>query len=203
MGYYINPLFNVILGLAVLREKLNFWQAVSLLLAFAGVIFMAVQYGRVPWIALALTATFGLYGLMKKTARIGSIAALALETLLLSPAAFLYIVVKHTEGTGAFLAAPIETTALLVGSGIITALPLLWFARGARRIPLSRVGFIQYLGPTLTLFLGTIVFGEPFTGAHMVSFGLIWTALILFTLSQTRFLNNATPPPFKDAVIRE
>lgn len=193
MGYYINPLISVVLGMVFLKERLTFWQNVAFVLATMGVAFLTVQYGRFPWIALSLAVGFGLYGLLRKTSHVGSITGLTAETAVLSPMALLYILFLIYQKTSAAPAASTSTHLLLMGAGIVTTVPLVWFAKGARRIPLSMVGFFQYLAPTISLLLGVFVFKEPFTTTHLVSFGLIWVALVIFTLSRTRFLQRLQP----------
>jgi chloramphenicol-sensitive protein RarD len=186
MGYYINPLITIFLGLLVLKERLDRVQWVALILATTGVIFITVQFGRIPWIALVLSGTFGLYGLIKKIMNLDALSSLGIETLLLTPLAGTFIVFHAINGTGSFLIANYWVNFLLVFSGAITALPLYWFAQGARRIPLSRIGFLQYIAPTLMLLIGVVGYGEPFTAVHGVSFGFIWTALGLYTISLIR-----------------
>jgi chloramphenicol-sensitive protein RarD len=191
MGYYINPLFNVFLGLLVLHERLNFWQRVALVLAATGVLIITIEYGKIPWIALTLAFTFGLYGLSKKIVRVDSLIGLGLETLLIAPLCLTYIVFKQYQGRGSLGAISLTITMLLVFSGVVTALPLLWFAQAAKKMPLSRLGFIQYVSPTLMLLLGVIIFKEPFTKVHLISFGCIWCALVLYSFSNTSFLRNS------------
>ncbi len=198
LGYYINPLFSVFLGIVVLKEKLNFWQGFSILLAAAGVGVITASYGRIPWIALMLTLTFGTYGLVKKLAGIESLAGLTLETVIIAPAALGFIVFKQAAGTGHF-GYSLNVTALLVFSGIVTGLPLLWFAKGAQIVPLSTVGFTQYLAPTITLFLGVFIFKEPFTAIEALSFGLIWLALLIYTVSGMKLMQRLQPRVFKKA----
>ncbi len=185
LGYYITPLFNVLLGTVVLREKLNLWQWVSFILAGVGVMVITVHYGSVPWIAIILTLTFGLYGLVKKVVNLDSVTALAMETMVVAPTALIYIIFLQREGTGMFMSESDSITWLLIASGVATALPLLWFARAAGRIPLSMVGFLQYVAPSISLVLGVFWFREPFTLAHLISFGLIWLALLIYTFSHT------------------
>jgi chloramphenicol-sensitive protein RarD len=197
MGYYITPLFSVFLGLIVLHERLNFWQWIALIFALTGVLFLTVKYGRIPWIAVALTLTFGLYGLSKKLVPVDSLIALGLETLLISPLCLAYIAFKQHQGEGAFGRISLTITILLIFSGVVTAFPLLWFARAAKKIPLSKVGFIQYLAPTLALLLGVIIYKEPFTTSHLISFGCIWCALVLYSCSHTSFLKNLQPNKFR------
>jgi chloramphenicol-sensitive protein RarD len=193
MGYYINPLFCVFLGVIVLHERLNFWQWIALVLALIGVLFLTITYGRVPWVALVLAVTFGLYGLSKKTVPVDSLIALGLETFLVAPLCLMYIAFKHYQGEGSLGTISLPITMMLIFSGVVTAFPLLWFAQAAKRIPLSKVGFIQYLSPTMALFLGVIIFKETFTKVHLISFGCIWCALILYSFSHTSLLKNWQP----------
>lgn len=185
MGYYITPLFSVLLGVFVFRERLNRWQIISLCLASIGVLIMTVQHGRFPWIALTLTVSFGLYGFLKKIAQVDSLSGLWIETLLSSPFCLAYLGWRQIQGVGAFGHRTAAITCLFIVSGIITALPLIWFAQAAQRIPLSTVGFLHYLTPTISLFIGVVVFQEPFTRTHFVSFGCIWAALVIYSFSAT------------------
>lgn len=189
LGYYINPLFSILLGTVVLRERLGAVQFVAVLLAAAGVTILTVRFGAVPWIALGLTFTFGCYGLVKKIARLDSLTSLALETTILAPLALVLLGVWTGDG-GAFVHGSGVTRLLLILSGVATALPLYWFAQGAHRVPLSQIGFTQYIGPSLMLLIGVFVFSEPFTTTHAVSFGIIWTALALYSLSHTPLLRR-------------
>jgi chloramphenicol-sensitive protein RarD len=184
LGYYISPLISVVLGMIFLSERLTFWQNIAFVLATLGVAFLTIQYGRFPWIALSLGVGFALYGLLRKTSRVGSITGLTAETSLLSPLALIYIFFLFYQKSSAVEGAAIYTHLLLVGAGIVTAVPLVWFTKGARRIPLSMIGFFQYLAPTISLLLGIFVFKEPFTTTHLISFSLVWAALILYTSSQ-------------------
>lgn len=196
MGYYINPLFSVALGVAVLRERLNFWQWISMGLAFTGVLYATVQLGKFPWVALTLAVTFALYGLVKKKADLEALVGLGLETAVVLPFALGYLVFCHQKHMGAF-GEIWWVTLLLMGAGVVTATPLLWFAEAAKRVPLSTVGIAQYISPSLTLLFGVLVFGESFTPAHSVSFGLIWAALILFSCAKTPWLIRMQPKCFK------
>jgi chloramphenicol-sensitive protein RarD len=190
MGYFINPLVNVLLGVVFLKEKLTFWQGISILLALGGVSYLTFHYGKVPWIALSLAFSFGTYGLLRKIAYAGSLIGLLAETSILTPVAVVYIFIQHVHQIGFFSTSSLAISFLLAGSGIVTALPIIWFAHSVRRIPLSTVGFIQYLAPSLMLLLSVVVFKEPFTKTHMISFGLIWTALTLYSVSHTKFMKN-------------
>ncbi len=186
---YVNPLFTVLLGTMVLRERIDRWQVISLLIGLAAVCIKTFEYGRIPWVALGLAVSFGLYGLVKKLSNLSAINGLALETVVVTPLALAYLLFKQVEGTGSFGAAGLTVTLLLMLAGVVTATPLLWFAKGAKLIPLSTVGFIQYLSPTITLFLGIFLFKEPFTAVDLVSFGLIWCAVTLYSLSRREFLD--------------
>ncbi|RJG07436.1 EamA family transporter RarD [Noviherbaspirillum cavernae] len=182
LGYFINPLFNVLLGFVVLGERLRRVQWIAVALAACGVAWLTWHGGTLPWIALLLALTFGLYGLLRKTAALGALEGLALETLLLFPLALGYLIVLSVRGTNAFATASTSTQLLLAAAGPITAVPLLLFAAGARRISLSVLGILQYIGPTLQLLLGVWLYHEPFGGVRLVGFALIWSALAVFSL---------------------
>lgn len=189
LGYYINPLFSVLLGILVLKERLSFWQLISVCLAMSGVLYMTMHFGSVPWVALFLAISFGLYGLCKKVADITPITSITLETLIMTPFAFAYILYLDVHAAGSFVGLSV-TSLLLIGSGIVTAIPLLLFANSANQLSLITLGFIQYLSPTIALMLGVFLYHEPFTQVHFVSFCFIWTALLVFSLSRTKvFLN--------------
>jgi chloramphenicol-sensitive protein RarD len=191
MGYFINPLVSILLGMLFLKERLRFWQGLSVLLAFIGVLYMTFQYGKLPWIALTLAFSFGFYGLLRKTSRAASLVGLFYETALLSPLALAYIIILGVRGDGSLGSVSAWLHVLLICSGIVTATPLIWFALGARRIPLRTVGFTQYLAPSLQLFLGVVVFKEPFGATHLISFALIWSGLLLYSLSHAAFMQRA------------
>ncbi|WP_085524598.1 EamA family transporter RarD [Tuberibacillus sp. Marseille-P3662] len=188
LGYYINPLISVLLGVLFLKEKLSFWQIISFVLAFIGVLMMTIQVGVFPWVALMLAMSFGLYGLLKKLVKMGAMTGLTIETLIMTPVALLYLFYIDTNGGGAFTFTEPKVALLLIGAGIITAVPLLLFATGANRISLAMVGFFQYIAPTIMLILGIILYHEPFNHDRLLSFILIWVSLILFSLSRTRWL---------------
>ncbi len=181
LGYFINPLVNVLLGAVVLKETLRRGQWLAVAVASAGVAWLTWLGGALPWIALALAGTFGLYGLLRKTAPLGALEGLAMETLLLGPLAIGGLAWLGWQGQSAFVAAPGWTQALVLASGPITAIPLLLFAAGARRIPLSLLGLLQYIGPTLQLLVGVWLFGEAFEPARLAGFALIWAALALYS----------------------
>lgn len=182
LGYFINPLFSVLLGLVVLKERLYRWQWVAIGLATTGVAYLTWTYGRLPWIALALAGTFGLYGLVTKTASLDAMDGLTLETGLLFVPALGFLVWSEWQGQGAFGHVSLAQNALMVGAGAVTAVPLLFFGAAARRVPLSALGILQYLAPTLQFLLGVLVFHEPFTPVHLVGYSLVWAALVIFWL---------------------
>ncbi|GGH78339.1 chloramphenicol-sensitive protein RarD [Pullulanibacillus pueri] len=189
LGYYINPLVSVLLGVFFLKEKLSLWQIVSFILALIGVLIMTFQGGVFPWISLILAISFGLYGLLKKTVHLSAMTGLTIETLIITPVALIYLFFFDTTAgqTFNFTNHPGQAL-LLMGAGVITAIPLLLFAAGANRISLAMIGFFQYIAPTLMLILGTLLYHEPFDKEHLFSFILIWLSLILFTVSRTKWL---------------
>jgi chloramphenicol-sensitive protein RarD len=186
LGYFITPLLNVLLGCTFLRERLRATQWTAVAMAGAGVLWLAVQAGQLPWIGLVLGFSFAGYGLLRKIAVLGSLEGLTLETMVLAPLALAMLAWSAAQGTSAFPADSALTNALLVGVGPLTAVPLLLFASGARRISMSTLGLLQYLGPSLQLMLGVWLFHEPFTPARMVGFGLIWLALLVYSIDGWR-----------------
>jgi chloramphenicol-sensitive protein RarD len=194
LGYFINPLVNVFLGMAILRERIYRWQKLSLMLALLGVLILIFRYGHIPWIALVLAFTFGTYGLLRKTSRAGSMIGLFFDTAILSPLVLAYLIILASQGSGAFLSIDVRTDILLTGSGIVTAVPLLLFAHGARRIPYSAVGFFQYIAPTGQLLIGVFLYGEPFTSAHAICFGLVWMAISIYSFSTFALYRRSFSP---------
>ena len=182
LGYFINPLVNVVFGMLFLRERLRPGQMVALGVAFAGVLYLSILYGSPPWIALALAVSFGCYGLLRKTASLGSLEGLTLETIIAALPALVYLLFIGTSGGGAFIRAGLSTTLLLAISGIVTAVPLLLFASGARQITMVLLGILQYIAPTIQFILGITVFGETVTPQRMIGFGLVWLALAIYSL---------------------
>ena len=180
LGYFINPLFSVLLGVIFLGERLRPAQWFPLGLAASGVIYLTATYGSLPWIALSLAFTFGFYGLVKKTAPLGSLFGLTLETGLVFLPALGYLLFAENTGQGAFGHTDSFTLLLMVGAGPVTTIPLLMFASAARRIPLTMIGVLQYVAPTLQFLLGVLIYKEPFTTARLVGFSLVWIALIVF-----------------------
>lgn len=182
LGYFINPLLSVVLGVLVLDERLRPVQWVAVGIAALGVVWLALLAGEVPWVGLTVAASFGVYGLLRKTAAIDSLGGLTLETLLLLPIALGYVAYLSFGENGAFAGGGTSRTLLLLAAGPITALPLLAFAAGARRIPLALVGILQYVAPSLQLLLGLVAFGEVLSARKLVGFALIWLAVLLYSL---------------------
>jgi len=180
LGYFINPLLSVLMGVIFLREHLRPLQWLPIGLAAIGVVYVAVSYGQFPWIALTLAFSFGIYGLVKKTAPLGSLYGLTLETGILFIPAVGLLVYLQTVGQGAFLNSNPVTDLLLVGAGLVTTIPLLLFASAAQLIPLSMVGVLQYITPTAQFLLGVLLYHEPFNRSHLIGFSIVWTALIIF-----------------------
>lgn len=181
LGYFINPLVSVLLGVVFFSERLRPVQWAAIGLAAVGVIYLALSHGRLPWIALTLAFSFGLYGMMKKIAPLGSLHGLALETTVLFLPALGYLLFAEFSGTGAFIHSGTVPSILMALSGLVTVIPLLFFSSAAQKVPLSTMGIIQYIAPTTQFLIGVLVFGEDFTPARVVAFGLIWIALAIYT----------------------
>lgn len=194
LGYFLVPLVNVATGRFVLHEQLRRAQWLAIALAGLGVGLLVVQAGRPPWIALLLAGTWGAYSLMRKRSPLPAVTGLTVETLLLSPFAIGFLLWQHHAGAGAMGRADPNTQLLILSSGVITAVPLLLFAYGARRIRLSTLGLLQYLAPSVQLGLGLWVFHEPFSQARMLSFGFIWAALALYTADNLLAHRRAARP---------
>jgi len=184
LGYFINPLVNVLLGVVFLRERLRPYQTLSILLALVGVLVLAGFVGEVPWIALTLALTFASYGLMRKIMPVDGLVSLTVETLAMMPVALAYLVYLGTTRQGA--GTSLGTLGLLALSGPVTTVPLLFFGVAARRLRLSTLGIVQYVSPTLQFLLAVVAFGEPFSTAQIVSFGCIWTAIAIYTADSYR-----------------
>jgi chloramphenicol-sensitive protein RarD len=195
LGYYINPLFSVLLGVIVFRERLRPSQWIPILLAAIGVIYLTVTYGSLPWIALTLAFSFGLYGLVKKTAPLGSLYGLTLETGLMFVPALAYLIFCEATGQGAFLHSGPLKDWMMLGAGVVTTIPLLLFASAAPRIPLTTIGVLQYINPTMQFLLGILVYKEPFTHDRLIGFGIVWAGLILFWLEGLYARRNISPEP--------
>jgi chloramphenicol-sensitive protein RarD len=182
LGYFMNPLVSVLLGFVLLHERLRSTQWTAVALAGVGVAWLTFQAGHPPWIGLALALTFGFYGLLRKTAALGALEGLSLETFLLFPVALGYLAWLSLHDQNAFTHATLNSKLLLIAAGPITAVPLLLFAAGARRIPLSTLGLLQYFAPSLQLLLGVWLYDEPFGGQRLIGYAVIWSALALYSL---------------------
>jgi chloramphenicol-sensitive protein RarD len=179
LGYFITPLFNVLFGIG-LGERLRLTQWLAVALAACGVVWLTVSAGQLPWIGLVIAVTFSLYGLLRKTAALGALEGLSIETLVLLPAASLFLLLPNAGSSHAF-GSDVTLTLLLISAGPVTAIPLLMFAYGARRIPLSLMGLLQYIGPSIQLLLGVWMYHEPFTDDKLICFALIWLGLALYS----------------------
>ena len=182
LGYFINPLLNVLLGMLFLKERLRPGQLAAIIVAVIGVLYLTLHYGSLPWIALTLAGSFGIYGLLRKTAALNSLEGLTLETLVLFPPALAYLVYLELVGSAAFGHISLATTFLLIAGGIATALPLLLFASGARRVTLTLMGILQYIAPTMQFLIGVFLYHEPLDRYRLIGFSLIWLALAIYSL---------------------
>lgn len=182
LGYFINPLVNVMLGVVLFRERLRLMQWLAVGLAAVGVTYLTIRYGALPWIALGLAFTFGFYGLVKKVAPLNSLHGLTLETGMIFVPALVYLLYVSFTGAGSFGQAGWTTSFLLALTGVVTAIPLLFFASGARSVPLTTLGLLQYISPTMQFITGVYLFREPFTQSHLIGFCIIWLALLTFTI---------------------
>jgi len=180
LGYFITPLLSVLLGVVFLRERLRMFQWISVGLAAAGVLYLTLAYGRLPWIALGLAFTFSFYGLVKKMAPLGSIYGLMLESGILFIPGLAFLLYQDWAGTGAFLHTGMTSDLLMAAAGLITTIPLIMFSSAAQSIPLTTVGIMHYITPTCQFLLGVLVYGEAFTPTQAVGFAAVWTALVIF-----------------------
>lgn len=180
LGYFINPLLSVLMGVIILREKLRITQWIPIVIAFIGVAYLTFKYGRLPWIALSLAFSFGFYGLTKKLAPLSSTFGLTLETGILFLPAVLYLGFQESNSTAAFLHTGLTSDLLMIGAGIVTTIPLLMFASAAKQIPLTMVGILQYLAPTIQFFIGIFIYKEEFDTTRLIGFSIVWLALIIF-----------------------
>lgn len=186
LGYFINPLFSIALGALLLKEKLAPTQIVAISLAAAAVVILTIQAGTVPWVALTLTLSWGFYAFFRKTLPVGANQGFFLEVLLLCIPALLYILYLEAQGTGHLYRTGLSDTLLLVGCGIVTALPLMIFANGAKLLKLSTIGIMQYIAPTMIFLIAVFLFKEPFGTTQMIAFSLIWAGLVLYSWSMLR-----------------
>ena len=188
LGYFINPLFNVLLGAIFLNERLNYWQSLALVMAALGVLNFLWDFDSLPWIALSLAFTFSFYGLLRKMIPVKPLVGLLMETVLLAPFAAIMIVVWNVDGTGN-IGGGWRTVFFLVGAGVVTSLPLLWFTNAGKRLRYTTLGFIQYMTPSIQLLIGVYLYHEPFTPTHSITFGLIWAGLVIFSINSL-FVQN-------------
>lgn len=186
MGYYINPLVSILFAVVFLRERLDKVQLAAITCAFIGVASMVYSFGKIPWVSLTLAFTFALYGLLKKILPVSVLTSIMLETLLITPLALVYEYSLWQQGVSFYASGNLQVIMMLTGAGVVTAIPLLLFTAGARLLPLKIIGFLQYISPTLTLLIGVFVYNEAFTASHLLAFGWIWAALLLFIVSQLR-----------------
>ena len=191
LGYYINPLFSIFLGAVLLGERPSRAQIVAIALAFGAVVVLAVDAGSLPWVALVLTVSWGFYALAKKSLPIGPNQGFLLEVLILTPPALGYLVYLSLNGQSHFLQGPAIDTWLLMGCGVVTAVPLLIYANGAKLLRLSTIGILQYIAPTLIMLVAVFIFKEPFGQARMIAFPMIWAALVIYSVSMLRQMRSA------------
>lgn len=181
LGYFINPLINVLLGMVFLKERLRTLQTISLVLAGIGVLYLTLHYGEFPWISLSLAFAFGFYGLIRKMATVSALVGLSIEMLVLSVPAWAYILFLKSEGAGALFHLGAKIDFFLMGTAFLTAFPLLLFTIGVRRLNLSTLGFLQYIAPSCMFLLGVFLYHEPVSSAQIIAFVLIWTALGIYS----------------------
>ena len=186
LGYYINPLVSVFLGFVVLRERLRVGQWIAVGLATLAVVLLTVRFGAPPWIAILLAFSFGFYGLIRKVVRAEPIVGVAIEVAFMTPVALFFLTRWQSSGALEFAGESLVTRVLILLAGVVTLIPLIWFSYGARRLQLTTVGLLQFLAPTLQFLLAVLRYGEPFTRTHLAAFGLIWTALAVYTLEARR-----------------
>ena len=195
LGYFMTPLVNVLFGAVFLRERLTRLQVAAAALATLGVLNLTFGYGRFPWIALGLCFSWGFYGLLRKASHTPAIPGLFFETTLLMPFAIIYLIMLAARGGVMFGPSHWDLSFLLISSGVVTGLPLVWFGYAARHLRLTTVGFLQYLAPSGTFFLGVFLYHEPFTRAHLITFALIWVALAIFTFEMVRLWRSRPEDP--------
>jgi len=191
LGYFINPLVTVALAVTVLGERLTKLQGVAVVIAAAAVVVLTIDYGRPPWIALILACSFGLYGLIKKRVGVDGLQSLGFETGFLAPLAIAYLLVIGANGSGTFTSEGSGHAALLALGGVFTAVPLMLFGAAAIRIPLTQLGLIQYLAPTLQFAIGVLIYSEPMPASRLAGFALVWVALGVFTWDAIRHTRSA------------
>lgn len=194
LGYFINPLLNVLLGFLFLGERLRRAQWLSVLLAGGGVAFLTLRLGAVPWVALYLASAFAIYGLVRKLVPVDGVVGLTLETAALAPVALAYLAWLHTHGRLGFLHLGPGIDLLLITAGVVTALPLAWFANGVRRLQLGTMGFLQFISPTVQFLLAVLLYREPFGRTHVTTFAMIWAGVLLFSADAWRRRRSRIAP---------
>jgi chloramphenicol-sensitive protein RarD len=197
LGYFINPLLSVLMGVIFLRERLRLTQWIPVLLAALGVLYLTFVYGRLPWIALLLAFTFGFYGLVKKLAPLNSLYGLTFETGILFLPALVYLGIMQANNTATFLHSNLTLDLLMIGAGLVTTVPLLMFASAAKQIPLSMIGVLQYLAPSIQFLIGIFIYKEEFDESRLIGFALVWLALIIFW-AENYFANRAPVGPIPE-----
>ncbi|MEE8394258.1 MAG: EamA family transporter RarD [Rhodospirillales bacterium] len=188
LGYFISPLVSVVLGVVFLKESMRPWQWIAVFLAVIGVVILVAQAGQLPWVSLVLALSFAFYGLIRKVAKVDAFTGLFVETLIVAPLALVFLVYLVIDGSGSFTNLGLD--GLLILSGVITALPLILYVQGAKRLRLSTIGLIMYITPTSHFALAVFVYGEPFTTAHLICFAFIWTGLAIYTFDASRALSD-------------
>ena len=197
LGYFINPLLSVLMGVLFLGERLRPMQWIPVALAAIGVAYLTFAYGQLPWIALLLAFTFGFYGLVKKLAPLGSLYGLTLETGILFLPAFVYLGIVESNNTAAFLHSGITSDLLMIGAGLVTTIPLLMFAVAAKQLPLTMIGVLQYIAPTIQFLIGVFLYKEPFDQSRLLGFGIVWLALMIFWV-ENYFANHVPLQPLPE-----
>ncbi|WP_028983603.1 EamA family transporter RarD [Sporolactobacillus terrae] len=192
LGMYITPLISILLGIVLLRDKCGLGQSLSFFIALLGVFLLTVNYGQIPWVALSLALSSGIYSYAKKCTRLDSRVAMGYETLIGAPAALIYLSILHINGVASFGTDSYHLSILLMGAGIVTALPLIWFAEGVKRLPLSTVGVIQYITPSITFLIGLLIFKEPVSFVQWFSFILIWASIMIYIFSSSNAVSKET-----------
>lgn len=190
LGYYINPLVNILFGFIFFRERLSPMQGIAISLAALGVINSVVSHGELPWISLVLAVSFSFYGVLRKVASVESLPGLFLETMVLGPVALTYLLHLRSIGESVFLTGPWHIDLLLIGAGAATSMPLIGFAYGARRLQLTTLGVLQYTAPSIAFLLGVFLYHEPFSTSHMITFALIWAGLAVYTSDSIRTIRK-------------
>ncbi|MCO7128006.1 EamA family transporter RarD [Sporolactobacillus shoreicorticis] len=185
LGMYMTPLISIVFGVVLWKDKCGLGRSISFFIALLGVFLLTVKYGQIPWVALSLALSSGIYSYAKKCTRLDALVAMGYETLIGTPTAVVYLMTLQIKGTASFGTNLINTSILLMGAGIVTALPLIWFAEGVKRLPLSTVGVIQYITPSIAFLIGLLLFKEPVSFVQWFSFILIWASIMIYIFSSS------------------